>query len=255
MYKIIKHIMADILRNKVILLYTLLLAIASLSIFALEDTSSKGLLSMLNVLLMIVPLFSLIFSTIYIYNSSEFIELLLSQPIPRKIIWRSLYLGLSFAMCLAFLVGSGIWIFLFQADFLGLMLVLIGLLLSVGFSSIAFLAALLAKDKAKGIGLAIFCWLFFAIVYDAFILFLLFQFSEYPIEKMMIAISFLNPIDLARILLLMQLDVSALMGYTGAIFKDFFGTLYGIGISYLGLLLWIIVPYFFSESIFRKKDL
>lgn len=255
MYKIIKQIMADILRNKIMLSYTALLAIASLSIFSLEDTSSKGILSMLNVLLMIVPLFCLLFSTIYIYNSSEFIELLLSQPIPRKSIWRSLYIGLSLAMSLAFIAGSGIWILFFQADYLGFMLILIGLLLTLGFSSLAFLAALLAKDKAKGIGISIFCWLFFAILYDGIVLFILFQFSDYPIEKLMIFISFLNPIDLARILLLMQLDVSALMGYTGAIFKDFFGTQLGIIISYLCLSMWILVPFKISENIFSKKDL
>ncbi len=40
----------------------------------------------------------------------------------------------------------------------------------------------------------------------------------------MVGLSALNPIDLSRILILLQLDVSAMMGYTGAVFKDFFGT-------------------------------
>jgi Cu-processing system permease protein len=36
--------------------------------------------------------------------------------------------------------------------------------------------------------------------------------------------------------MLLQLDVSAMMGYTGAIFKDFFGTSLGIVIAFFILL-------------------
>lgn len=43
----------------------------SLSIFNLEDNAEKGLLSMLSIILIIVPLVSLIFSTIYMYNSAN----------------------------------------------------------------------------------------------------------------------------------------------------------------------------------------
>lgn len=255
MNKIYKHVMVDIIRNRMVLFYTLLLFIVSLSIFSLEDTSSKGILSMLNIILMIVPLVSLIFSTIYMYNSGEFIELLLSQPLKRKTIWWSLFIGLLTALGLAFLLGAGIVILIFETSLLGLMLVLCGLLLSCIFTALALLAAVLTKDKAKGIGLSIMLWLYFTIIFDGIVLFMLFQLSDYPIEKFMIAISMFNPIDLARILILMQLDVSALMGYTGAIFKDFFGTASGISLSFGTLVLWVIIPFMYSLRYFKKKDL
>jgi len=92
----------DILKNKIVLGYTLILAVLSWSSFALEDNSAKGILTVLNVILFTVPLVSILFSTIYLYNSSEFIELLLSQPIKRRKIWLSLFFGLSLAMVLAF---------------------------------------------------------------------------------------------------------------------------------------------------------
>ncbi|RXK52598.1 ABC transporter permease subunit [Aquirufa rosea] len=255
MNKIYKHVMVDIIRNRMVLFYTLLLFIVSLSIFSLEDTSSKGILSMLNIILMIVPLVSLIFSTIYMYNSGEFIELLLSQPLKRNTIWWSLFIGLLTALGLAFLLGAGIVILIFETSLLGLMLVLCGLLLSCIFTALALLAAVLTKDKAKGIGLSIMLWLYFTIIFDGIVLFMLFQLSDYPIEKFMIAISMFNPIDLARILILMQLDVSALMGYTGAIFKDFFGTASGISLSFGTLVLWVIIPFMYSLRYFKKKDL
>lgn len=255
MNKIYKHVIADIIRNRIVLFYTFILLLASLSVFSLEDTSSKGLLSMLNIILMIVPLVCLIFSTIYMYNSSEFIELLLSQPLRRNTIWWSLFIGLITALGLAFFVGAGIVILIFEPSFLGLMLVICGILLTFIFTAIALLAAVLTKDKAKGIGLSIILWLFYAIIFDGIVLFMLFQWADYPIEKFMILISMLNPIDLARILILMHMDVSALMGYTGAIFKDFFGTSVGVALSFGTLILWVIIPFICSLRYFKKKNL
>ena len=108
MKKIIKYVIIDILRNKIMLAYTVFLLLISLSIFSLEDNSAKGLLSLLNIILIIVPLVSLLFSAIYVYNSSEFLELLVSQPLKRKTIWLSLFSGLAASMAFAFLIGAGL---------------------------------------------------------------------------------------------------------------------------------------------------
>lgn len=255
MNRIIKIILLDILKNKIVLAYTLILAALSWSSFALEDNSAKGLLTILNVILFTVPLVSILFSTIYLYNSSEFIELLLSQPIKRRKIWASLFFGLSLSMVLAFVVGAGIPLLVNAPDSVGLMMIVIGCLISVIFAALAFLSSILTRDKAKGIGIAIMTWLFFALLFDGIVLFLLFQLADYPIENAMVGITALSPIDLARIQILMHLDVSAMMGYTGAIFKDFFGTSIGLVVSFLLLCLWAIVPFFISLKKFNQKDL
>ncbi|MEI6020104.1 MAG: ABC transporter permease, partial [Bacteroidota bacterium] len=108
MNRIVKFVILDILRNKIVLFYTLILAVLSWSVFNLEDNSTKGILSLLNVILLAVPLVSVIFSCIYLYNSTEFIELMLSQPIKRTKIWSCLFLGLVFAFVLSFVIGAGI---------------------------------------------------------------------------------------------------------------------------------------------------
>jgi nitrous-oxide metabolic protein nosY len=51
------------------------------------------------------------------------------------------------------------------------------------------------------------------------------------------------------------MDVSAMMGYGGAAFKEFLGATGGILVSSILLLLWIILPYLLSLRIFKKKDL
>ena len=255
MKKIIKYVVIDILRSRIILAYTIFLLLISLSVFNLEDNSAKGLLSLLNIILIIVPLVSIIFSTIYVYNSSEFLELLVSQPLKRKTILLSLFTGLSASLAIAFFIGAGIPILVYAGSETGIMMLIIGLLLSLIFVSIAVLASVTTRDKAKGIGKAIFLWLYFSILFDGLVLFFLFQFSDYPVEKAMIAISTFNPIDLGRILILLHMDVSALMGYTGAVFKDFFGTTGGIVTAFLILIIWMIAPLMLSLRKFNSKDL
>ena len=255
MNRIGKFIVLDILKNKIVLVYTLILARLSWSVFSLEDNSTKGLLTLLNVILLTVPLVSVIFSTIYIYNSSEFIELLLSQPIRRSKIWFSLFFGLSISLLLAFFIGAGIPILFYAPSDVGIMMLLVGIFITVVFVAIAFLSSIATRDKAKGIGIAILLWMFFALLFDGVVLFLIFQFADYPIEKIMVGITALNPIDLARILILLHLDVSAMMGYTGAIFKNFFGNQVGIIAAFTILLLWVAVPFLISLRKFRKKDL
>ena len=71
----------------------------------------------------------------------------------------------------------------------------------------------------------------------------------------MMFVSALSPIDLSRIMILLQLDVSAMMGYTGAVFRQFFGTRIGIYITFAVLMLWIFIPFYFSLRKFKKKDL
>ena len=255
MKKIVKYVIIDILRNKIMLAYTLFLLLFSLSIFNLEDNSSKGLLSLLNIILITVPLVSILFSTIYVYNSAEFLELLVSQPLKRKTIWLSIFSGLASSLAFSFFIGVGIPVLLYEATPTGFILIASGMMLSVIFVAIAMLAAVKTRDKAKGIGVAVLLWLYFSLLFDGLILFLLFQFADYPLEKAMVGVSMLNPIDLSRILILLKMDVSALMGYTGAIFKNFFGTQTGLLISFTVLLLWTLLPAWLSLRKFNRKDL
>ena len=236
MGRIFKYVMLDIFKNKIVIFYTILLAMLSWSAFSLEDNESKGLLTLLNIILLTVPLVSILFTTIYIYNSSEFVELLVSLPIKRKVIWNSLFIGLGLSLSLSFILGAGIPLLIYAEFNNALLFIAAGILTTLIFVALAFLSSILSKDKAKGIGVSIILWLYFALLFDGLILFLLYQLSEYPIEKMMVVITSLSPIDLARILILLNLDVSAMLGYTGAIFKDFFGTTQGLIISF-GLLL------------------
>ncbi|SFJ03117.1 Cu-processing system permease protein [Kaistella treverensis] len=255
MNKIARFILFDILKNKIVILYTVLLFIISWSVLGLESNYTKATLSLLNVVLLVVPLVSIIFSTIYVYNSSQFIELLLSQPVPRAKVWFNLFLGLSTALILAFLLGCGIPILLYSSIETGASLIITGVFLSIIFTALAMLAAISSRDRAKGIGVSIFIWMFFAIIYDGILLVLMFQLGDYPIEGIMATLAAINPIGLSRIFVLLQLDVAAMLGQAGAIFKQVFGSGGGLVISMIILTLWTFVPFLWSLLKFNKRDL
>jgi Cu-processing system permease protein len=253
--RILKYILYDILQNRTVLGYTLFLLAVSFGLFSLSDDPTKGLISLLNIVLIVTPLVSIVFATIHFYNAYEFIELLAAQPLRRSVILWSEYAGLSISLSLALLVGIGIPIAIFIPDTTGLSILLASIGLSLVFIAIALLAAVMTRDKAKGIGLALILWFYFALLYDALVLIIMFSFADYPLEKAMLAMVSLNPIDLARIVVLLQMDISALMGYTGALFREFLGTGWGILYATAVLLVWIAVPLFTALRIFRKKDL
>ncbi|MCY7330529.1 MAG: ABC transporter permease [Saprospiraceae bacterium] len=255
MLRIVKYVLYDILQNRMVIGYTLFLLAVSLGLFNLSGDPTKGLVSLLNVVLIVTPLVSIVFATIHFYNAAEFIELLAAQPIRRSVIVWSEFFGLAVAMILAVLIGLGIPVAMYAANATGLTLVIAAAGLSVAFVSIALLASVLTRDKAKGIGVALLLWFYFALLYDALVLFLMFSFADYPLEKVMLGFIALNPIDLARVVVLLQMDISALMGYTGALFREFLGTGWGIGFAVLVLLLWVLVPIGLAVRSFRRKDL
>jgi len=255
MLKLSRYVLYDIIRSRVILGYTLFLFAVSMSLFQLEDNDSKAILSLLNIVLIVVPLISMVFTTIHYYNSYEFIELMLSQPLSRTRILLSEYAGVSLSLLSALLIGIGIPILLFSFNETGIALLFTGFALTLVFTSLAFLASVKARDKARGIGWALLLWFYFALIYDGLVLLILFSFSDYPMEKFTLLLSALNPVDLGRIFIILKMDISALMGYTGALYKDFFGSATGILFAGGIMLLWIIVPLLLSLRLFKKKDM
>jgi Cu-processing system permease protein len=255
MFKLSRYVLYDILRNKIVIAYTLFLFVVSVSLFRMEENSSRAMLSLLNIVLIVLPLVSLVFTTIHYYNSYEFIELMLSQPMSRTRILLSEFGAVCTSLLSAFWIGVGIPVLLFAADATGFALLFTGTALTVVFSSIAFLASVKSKDKSRGIGFALLLWFYFALIYDGLVLLILFALSDYPMEKFTLFLSALNPIDLGRIFIMLKMDVSALMGYTGALYKDFFGSGTGVLFTTGIMFLWAVIPLWLAVRSFKRKDM
>ena len=256
---IIKNEWKSLLRGKWVIGYGLIFLVLTDTLLRFGGGGAETLLSLSNVMLLFVPLVGMIYGILYIYQSREFVELLLTQPINRRVLYWGLYLGISTPLMAAFVAGSMLplgWHGILMIDGAASAMVLgLGGILTLIFTALGFVFGLMFyEDKIKGFGFTIVVWLFLAILYDGLVLMLVFVFGDYPLERFVIAVSMLNPIDMARIMVMLEFDISALMGYTGAVFNRFFGTIMGLIAAGGMLLLWLSVPTWMGLKVFEKKD-
>lgn len=259
MLKILKYSFFDLIRSRWSIIYFLFYFVTGMVLLYLSNDVSKAVVSLMNITFILTPLIGTIFGVMNFYNSREFIELLLAQPIPRKNIFLGMFLGISLSLSLSLFLGMGLPFVLYGVFYSSqvmslIFLLLSGVFLTFIFTALAFYIALVNENRLKGFGMAILVWLFMAFIYDGVFLLLLIFLQEYPIEKFAIALSLLNPIDLSRILIMLKLDISALMGYTGAVFSKFFGNNSGILISITALMVWTFVPVLLILKKSSKKD-
>ena len=225
----------------------------------LNNDLSKAVITLMNVIIVLVPLIATIFGVMYYYNSKEFTELLLAQPLKRSTIFLGLYLGVALSLVMSLILGLGLPFVLYGLfksnaiwDFS--LLLITGAFLTFIFTALAFNIALSNENRIKGFGYAILLWLFLAIIYDGIFLMSLIFFEDYPLDKLSLVGTMLNPIDLSRTLILLKLDISALLGYTGAVFKQFFGTNYGLIVSICMLITWVVLPIIRIIYKSKRKD-
>jgi len=259
MFKILKYSFFDLMRSRWSYVYFAFYLALGFVLLFLNNDMNKAVITLLNIIIVLTPLIGTIFGVMYYYNSKEFTELLLAQPIKRSTIFMGQYLGISISLTLSLALGLGIPFLLYGLfrstaifDF-GLLLV-VGSFLNFIFVALAFNIALSNENKIKGFGYAILLWLFLAVIYDGLFLISLVVFNEYPLDKFSLITTMFNPIDLSRILILLKLDISALLGYTGAVFKKFFGTNLGMIISFVVMTLWVLLPVWRINLKLRKKD-
>lgn len=259
-FKIVRNEFQSLLRAKWVAGYGLIFLLLTDTLFRFAGSGSEVLLSVSNVMLLLVPMIALIYGILYIYQSREYLELLLTQPINRTTLFWGLFTGISAPLTLAFVVGS-ILPLAWHGGLTGetasqVVLVLgLGVVLTFIFVALGFIMGLrFYDDKIKGFGYSIVIWLLMAVIYDGLIMLVIFLFGEYPLETFVIGLTMLNPIDLARILVLLEFDISALMGYTGAVFNRFFGSYMGLLVSLACLMIWMVVPAWRGLNLFTKKD-
>ncbi len=259
MLKILKYSFYDLMRSRWSYVYFLFYLLLGVVLLFLNNDLSKAVITLMNVIIILVPLIGTIFGVMYYYNSREFTELLLAQPVKRSSIFLGQYFGVATSLSMSLIIGLGLpftlyGIFNNSAIWDFTLLLVTGTFLTFIFTALAFVIALCNENKIKGFGLAILLWLFMAVIYDGLFLMSLLYFEDYPLDKFSLFATMLNPIDLSRVLILLKLDISALLGYTGAVFQKFFGTNLGLILSITMLIFWVLVPTFFIWRIAKRKD-
>ena len=253
---LLRYVVRDVLRSRWLALYFVFFIVATEGLLYFTAGEAKTVVGLMNIVLLLIPLAAAVFGTLHVHNNRDFVELMLTQPVSRGSIYTALYLGVSLPFLVAFLAGIGIPAAIHGIVFSPPILALLGAgtALTMVFFAIAYYIGVRVQDKAAGMGVAFIVWLSFAVLYDGLILALTVAFADYPLEAATIVMVVFNPIDLARIIVMLTFDYAALMGYTGAVFQDFFGTGTGIIVSCCSLVAWTLVPVLMGYRAFSKKD-
>ncbi|NNE71526.1 MAG: ABC transporter permease subunit [Rhodothermales bacterium] len=259
LWTVVGYQLRDAVKSRWLLQHTLIYLLVAEGLLLAGGSGERALVSLVNVVLLLVPLGALVFGTMHLYNARDFILLLLTQPVERKSLFGGIYLGLAIPESLGLIVGLVTPFALHGKLSAGVAIelaVLTGLavLLTCIFTALALLIATHAKDRVRCIGIALGVWLAMAIVYDGMVLLAVNALAEFPIEKPLMALMMVNPVDLARVLLLNLFDAQALMGYTGAVFARFFASPMGFTLVAFSLTAWLLVPFVLTRRAFARKD-
>lgn len=248
----------EAVRGRLLLGVLVLLALTGELLLRFGGGGATTLVSLIDVVLIITPLVGLVAGTVQVHHARDTIELLLAQPVSRLRLFLGLYLGNALPLALAIVVGMvapfawhGLLFGPMGARLLPLLLVALGL--TCISTALAFLVAVRIDDRVRALAVALGLWLVAAVVWDGIILLLAMLVGERPIEGVMLSLLASNPVDLARVLLLLGSDAAALLGYTGAVVQHALGTTMGRVALVWALSLWLIVPLAAAARAFQRK--
>ncbi len=249
------------IRNKWVFLYAIaFFVICSLTIYFGGKQSAKITASLLNIFLLLIPIFSLLFGSVNFLESLPFMEVLLSRPMSRSKLFLGKWIGANCGLNLGFIAGTAVPLILFMDPgagriFLSIQLLVYGVLLNSIFLGIAFLVSIVIVRKEMVLGIILVVWFYFYFLYDLFIVGLSILYGEYPLEIPVLGMILMNPLDLVRVIILLQMDTAVLLGFTSAFFQKYLGNNSGIFLCFLFLSIWIAIPLYIGIRIFKRKDL
>lgn len=253
--RILKYEFLNVIRNHWVFVYSLLLGGLSLTFLRIAGDAGKALVTLSNITSVLVPLVSILFSTLYWYYSDRFTELLLTQPIKRATVYWARCLALSGSLGAAYVSGLTI-AFAARGEFSGGLLLLngVGLFLTLVFVLAGILISVMTVDRMRGMGMAFALWFYFAMIHDGVILLMLLLLRDYPLDLPAAVLGTLNPVGLSRVILLVHHDASLLLGHTGALVRNLVLGPAGVVSAVLIFAAWISLPTRLGFKRFEKRD-
>ena len=153
MIKILKYSFYDLMRSRWSYVYFgFYLALGFVLLF-LNNDMDKAVITLMNIIIVLTPLIGTVFGVMYFYNSREFTELLLAQPIKRRTIFMGQYLGIALSLTMSLILGLGIpflayGLMMSDAIFDFTLLLVVGSFLNFIFVALAFNIALSNENTA-----------------------------------------------------------------------------------------------------------
>jgi Cu-processing system permease protein len=258
-------------RNRWVLSFAVLFAGLTLAIayFGMVTSGYAGFqdftrtsASLVNAGGFLIPLFALILGVFSFVTHPEYLELLVTQPLSRSRVLLGRYLGLALTVLGAAALGFGLpgVVVALAAGTEGALryvaVVAYLSLLAVAFTGIALLVALAARRRQIALGIALGVWIFFELIYGLLMLATTLYLPPSVLETALLAGLVGNPVDLARVLSLLQVGGPHLFGPAGATLVKLTGSVAVATAAGLGaLLVWVAIPLLSAARLFRKQNL
>ncbi len=243
------------------------LLVLGLSYFGLAQSREVGFqgfarvtLSLMNLVLVIVPLTGLMLGVTSIAGGGESLSLLLAQPVSRGEVLAGKFLGLAAALGVAQALGfggGGVVVALnggAQQITGFLVLTLLSLVLGWVTLATAICIAALWPDRLRAMSVALMLWLLMVIAYDLVVLGATTLLSGLPLQSVLFPALIVNPVDLVRVLTTLAVGSGALFGPTSAVLMRMFGTTAGVALGLAVLLVEGAVPLAIAARVFRRRD-
>ena len=166
-FKILKYSFFDLARSRWSYIYFSFYLVLGFVLLFLNNNISKAIITLMNVIIILVPLIGTIFGVMYYYSSREFVTLLLAQPIRRSSIFLGQFLGIAGSLTISLILGLGIpfvlyGLFVSAAIWDFILLLITGSFLTFIFTALALNISLANENKIKGFGYAVFALAFFS---------------------------------------------------------------------------------------------
>ena len=258
-------------RNRWVISFAVLFAALSLAVayFGMITSGYTGFqdfvrtaASLVNLGGFLLPLFALLLGVFSFLTHREYLEILATQPISRRDIVLGKYLGLLISVLAAAALGFGLPGVIIAASIgvegAGTYLLVVGFscLLAAVFTGLSMLIAFLAGRRPVALGIAIAVWIFFELVYGLLMLATTLYLPPTLAKNVLLVGLGGNPVDVVRVLCLLQVGGPPLFGPAGATLIKLTGsatmaTTIGLAI----LAAWIVVPLALAVEVFKRQDL
>lgn len=219
--------------------------------------------SLVELVLLLVPLTALLIGVLSLAPDRGAAELLFSQPISRRAILLGKLLGLLEALLAAQALGfgaAGLVIFSQSgsdglAGFL-LLLAASAVLTAVSLGVAALLSATaIGRRRTRALALALVTWFAAVVLFDVAALGLASLLPSGPASRVLIFAVLLNPVDAVRTAALLSIEGASAFGAASLALLRFSHGPWGAGVLLgLSLLLWIVVPAWAALRRLRRAD-
>lgn len=224
---------------------------------------SRTAVSLVQIVLLLVPLASLVFGGLALTPERGAAELLYSQPVPRGAILLGRMLGVWLALAAAEAIGFGIaGVFMqYQAGPDGLArygaLVLTAVAITGVFLAIAtLLASINAGRRTRVLAAALVVWFITVVMFDVAVLGIASLLRSGSASRLLITATLINPVDAARTGSLLAIEGTAAFGAASLALLRFTG---GAGMAAalvaLSLVAWLVAPLVVAMRALSRADI